>query len=156
MGHRSGILRWLVPVMGFAAMALVVQLTVTSVPAGAASLGTGCTGFDGPFPSGPFALTGCSDRADTGGAGSLDNQTGIVTWANGKTTTISFVLTPVRKDQRGKDRCPSTSAAEFKARGTVDADTTGSIAVGGLVKGELCGRESGYLQNEKGTKFTMR
>ena len=104
---------------------------------------------------GPFSLSGCSDAGHTGGCGSLDNQTGVITWANGRTTTVSAALTPVRHDEGEKHGCPPTSAAEFKLRATVTADTTGSIAVGGPVTGEVCPRENGVLSNESGTSVKL-
>jgi hypothetical protein len=125
-------------------------------PGGAAQLkGTSCAEFAGPFPEGPFLLSRCSDAANTGGSGSLDNRTGVITWATGKTTAVSYALTPVKRDEREKHGCPPTAAAEFKLRGTVTADNTGSIEVGGPVTGEVCGRENGALSNEQGTRLTI-
>ena len=147
--------------VGTATLLIAVFVAAVLVPAPPASgvpvraKGTSCANFEGPFPVGPFSLSGCSDAANTGRSGSLDNQTGVITWATGRTTTVSFALTPVRHDEREKHGCPPTSAAEFKLRGTVTADTTGSIAVGGPVTGEVCARENGVLANEPGTSLKL-
>ena len=139
-------------------LAVVVASVLVAAPASGGSVrseGTSCTSFAGPFPEGPFSLTGCSDAANTGGSGSLDNRTGVITWATRHTTSVTYSLTPVNKDEREKHGCPPTSAAEFKLRGMVTADDTGSIEVGGPVTGELCGRENGVLVNEKGTRLKI-
>jgi hypothetical protein len=138
---------------------LVIALALVAAspdPGGATRpKGTSCATFAGPFPEGPFLLSGCSDTANTGGSGSLDNRTGVITWATGMTTAVSYALIPVKRDEREKHGCPPTSAAEFKLRGTVTADNTGSIEVGGPVTGEVCGRENGILSNEKGTRLKI-
>ncbi len=144
--------------IGAAIVAVVVATVLVAAPASggsARSEGTSCASYVGPFPEGPFSLSGCSDVANTGGSGSLDNRTGVITWATGHTTSVTYTLTPVKKDEREKHQCPATSAAEFKLRGMVTADNTGSIKVGGLVTGEVCGRENGVLVNEKGTRLKI-
>ncbi len=142
---------------GSALLAVVVtSMVVAAPPAAGGTLraqGTSCANFEGPFPGGPFALSGCSDVADTGGSGSLDNRTGVITWASRKTTTVSYALTPI--DQREHHPCPPTAAAEFKLRGTVIADSTGSIEVGGPVIGRVCARENGVLTNARGAALKI-
>ena len=134
------------------AAVLVAAPPASGVPdvAGRAS----CASFEGPFPAGPFLLSGCSDVGSTGRSGTLDNRTGVITWATGKTTAVSYQLTPVTH-QMPKRGCPPTSAAEFKLRGTVTADTTGSIEVGGPVVGKVCARENGVLGNVPGTRLKI-
>jgi hypothetical protein len=139
-------------VMGVAVLATAGGFATAALPASAAGTGAACAHFVGPFPQGPFMLSGCSDVAGTGGSGSLDNHSGVITWSTGKTTSVSFELKPMQERQG----CPPTSAAEFKVHGKVTADTTGTIAGGGRVSGELCGRESETLFNVPGTKFVMR
>jgi hypothetical protein len=144
--------------IGAAMLAVFVASVLVAGPASGGSArreGTSCASYVGPFPEGPFSLSGCSDVANTGGSGSLDNRTGVITWATGHTTSVTYTLTPVKKDEREKHGCPPTSAAEFKLRGMVTADNTGSIEVGGPVTGEVCGRENGVLVNEKGTRLKI-
>jgi hypothetical protein len=156
--NTSRVTPWLISVLRTSLLVLVIaSALLTGFPgaAGAHPQGTSCTRFAGPFPEGPFTLSGCSDTSNTGGSGSLDNRTGVVTWVAGRTTTVAYALTPVKHDEREKQGCPPTSAAEFKLRGTVTADTTGSIEVGGPVTGEVCGRENGVLTNERGTRLKI-
>ncbi len=143
--------------MGSALLAVVVTTMLVSAPPASGGTvrakGTSCANFEGPFPAGPFSLSGCSDVANTGGSGSLDNRTGVITWASRKTTTVSYALTPI--EDRANHPCPPTAAAEFKLRGTVVADSSGSIEVGGPVTGRVCARENGLLTIAQGTMLKI-
>ncbi len=147
--------RRLGPALAVCLTFLAVSVTAPGSGAATPSGGTTCASFEGSFPEGPFSLSGCSDVANTGRSGSLDNRTGVIVWATGKTTTVSYALSPVENEAREKDRCPPTAAAEFKLRGTVTADTTGSIDVGGPVIGTVCARENGVLTNARGATLKI-
>jgi hypothetical protein len=144
---------------GVTLLALVVTTVFAAAPSASGlnvpGRGTSCANFGGPFPQGPYSLSGCSDVANTGKSGSLDDRTGVITWATGKTTTVSYALTPIENEQGEKHQCPATAAAEFKLRGTVTADSTGSIEVRGPVIGRVCARENGILTNARGTRLKI-
>jgi hypothetical protein len=113
-------------------------------PASAAGVGTVCTTVGGGDPE--LDLRGCSDIANTGGSGSASpwqaqGVPAVVHWANGKSTTLSLTVTPVTKDERerAKHQCRSSFPMQEEViSGTVTADTTGSIKIGGGVKAEIC------------------
>jgi hypothetical protein len=143
-------------VVGIGAILATMLIGGPDPVASARSMGTSCAQLQGPFPTGSAILSGCTDLANTGGAGTLDQQTGQISWPTGRTTNVSYTLTPVQKDEREKQTCPATSAAEFELRGMVTADTTGSIGVGEPVTGEVCVRESETISNEPGTRVRIR
>ena len=101
----------------------------------------------------PPELGNCSPKI-TGGSGTWDYNT--ITWANGKTTSTSVTVTPVTgSDEREKKSCPS-GEQEYILSGTVTADTTGRIPVGGPIDGEACQNMYQAESNERGNRFTFK
>ena len=103
-------------------------------------------------------LSGCSNRAATGGQGTMQTRNDTtIAWANGKTTSIAWSATQVTQDENESLSCPSgPNNSELKISGNVTADTTGSIAVGSALVAEVCFGSSGSLTTEPGTKFSIR
>jgi hypothetical protein len=126
---------------GGALATFAVSLSVAG-PASAKEVGTTCEQW-----SANNLLTGtfseCSDKAATGGSGTLTTgPTDVLTisWVNGRTTQISGpgIRSPKRtEDENANHQCPP-QMTEYKWFGSVTADTTGSIPVGGKLSGEVC------------------
>jgi hypothetical protein len=84
----------------------------------------------------------------------------VVTWASGKTTSLTLARHPVGGPGQPTDEtearvCPA-GTMEFVITGAVTADTTGVITVGGRVRGEVCvDLTTGTVGNEPGAKFRI-
>jgi hypothetical protein len=97
-------------------------------------------------------LSGCT--GNTGGSSKPIKSTALATggtikWVNGKTTTVTLTA-----KQKGT-ACPAGSG-EYQAKGSVTKDTTGSAAVGGVVKGSACiDGTTGAITLVPGTKLTI-
>jgi hypothetical protein len=127
-------------------------------PASAAGTTIKCTAVSGNIRSG-IILGGCS--GNTGGGANfvipgVFFNGGTITWANGKTTTLTMSFTETTEhDPTETLRCP-TGSTELESTGTVTADTTGSAAVGGAAKSELCFPKSGSVTFEPGTVLKLK
>ncbi len=139
--------------MSVAAVAATASLGAVAVTgmASSASASTGlkvkCTTLTGNDTS-TATLTGCN--GNTGGATMPIAITslitgGTITWANSLTTTIGAptITTGIL--------CPVGDSDDV-AKGTVTADTTGSVTVGGKYKIEICIDGSGNLSLPPGKK----
>ena len=138
--------------------AIVVGLLVgTAIPgalspapsAAAAGASIKCTGAaaTGGIQA-PISLTGCS--GNTGGSGVLSTlpPNHSILWANSKTTTLTTLQVNGETDFTETLSCPAGTVVEVEAKGTVTADTSGSAAVGGVAKFELCFNGAGGISLE--------
>jgi len=138
------------------ALAVPVSLATLAFAGPALAAGTAtCSKLSGSVSSNKASLSGCTDTANTGGAGTvtvttLESGKGPITWATSHgTTTISIKFT-----QSGTS-CPS--ATEYKISGKVTADTgkAKSIKVGGAVTADVCLSSTGSFSLVKNTKFAV-
>jgi len=75
---------------------------------------------------------------------------GTITWKKHKgTTTFSATVT-----SPGQGAC-SAGSTEYDATGTVTADTSGKVTVGGAVSGQACVSGTGKVSLVKHTVFTL-
>jgi predicted RecA/RadA family phage recombinase len=141
-----------------AALALPLGFTVAaSVPASAATLSIRCTHLSGSISGSTAKLSGCSGNTGKSGTvpiASFASGTGTITWANGKTTSVSGTVTSPSKDETETKSCAAGST-EYLLKGKVTADTTGSATVGGTVHAEACLSSTGTLSLEPGTKAVI-
>jgi hypothetical protein len=139
--------------------ALAISLSVAG-PASAKQVGTACEHWSANnLLTGTFS--GCSDKANTGGAGTLTTgPTDVLTisWVNGRTTRISGPgIRSVNRTGRGNanHQCPPQTT-EYQWFGNVTADTTGSIPVGGKLSGDVCiDFSTGTSENEPHTDLSI-
>jgi hypothetical protein len=132
----------------FVAVAVVLGGTLAvglSAPAGATGGAAECTTVSGN-PYSAVLVFNCTPFTQTGGSGSIPRpvplfsgtHTTTIYWAvesGGTTTTEIHIHT--RAVHRKKTPCPS-GATELKVQGTVRADTSGAVTVGGPVSATLC------------------
>jgi hypothetical protein len=157
LGGGVRIMRYVTNVRGFVAICMAIAFAFLAFNFSVTGQGTATTnGVACKTLTGIPArakLSGCNDAAGTGGAGhfGLKNPT-TIKWANGDTTTISpFSATAVPK---GKLCAPGDE--EFTLSGTVSADTTGTIGVGGKVVGVECANlKTQKIVNAPGKNFKM-
>ena len=111
------------------ALALVIPASLaTWAVAGPASAVTGatCTGFTGAV-TGVFTLSGCTDKANTGGSGKFVANTkkspysAVITWKGTGTTTTSL-----KYSSPAKSLCP-TGQTYLLITGTVTGGTKAAI-----------------------------
>lgn len=129
---------------------LAFNFSVTSQTT-AASKGAVCTTLTG-IPA-RAKLFSCTDATGTGGSGHFRFQNPTtIKWANGDTTTVSpFSAAPVPKG-----KLCSAGSKEFALSGTVSADTTGTIEIGGEVSGVACvNAKTKTIVNARGKKFKV-
>ncbi|HXW39319.1 MAG TPA: hypothetical protein VEJ44_06455 [Acidimicrobiales bacterium] len=122
----------------------LVTLTASLVlagPAGAAQPRTFCERWvAADLESGTFS--GCDHGAATGGSGTAavhpPADVLVISWASGKTTDVDDLsITPASPGEPGGRPCPP-STSEYEWHGTISADTTGAIPVGGSLSGDVC------------------
>jgi hypothetical protein len=148
-------------VLSVVAAASSTTFIASPSPVSATGVGVVCTSARASDPF--FSVSGCS--GNTGGSGgaypwAVPGQPIALQWANGKTTTLSpMKVTQVTTDERERatHACISNGAwYEEIFSGTVIADTTGSIKVGGAVTGEMCFDFADRLwDNEPFAKFKI-
>jgi hypothetical protein len=81
---------------------------------------------------------------------------GTITWANGKTTTVTLSISTTETDATEVKVCPA-GTTEYEETGFVTADTTGSAPVGRAAKGEVCISDaSANTRLELGTAFKFK
>jgi len=135
------------------ACALAVPVSLATVGlAGSASAGppVSCTKVTGTV-TGNITLKGCSAGLGKGSAPAASLASGgTITWKSHKgTTTFSATVT-----SPGQGAC-SAGSTEYDATGTVTADTSGKVTVGGAVSGRGCVSGSGKVSLVKHTVFTL-
>jgi hypothetical protein len=134
-----------------AAVALGATLALGfPAPAGATGGAIECTIVGGNQFS-AAQVYNCTPVTQTGGSGSIPHpvpffsgsRTGTIYWAvesGGTTTTEIHIHT---RAVRGKKTPCGPGTTELKVRGTVRADTSGAVSLGGPVSATLCQDSSG-------------
>jgi hypothetical protein len=155
--HSRSVRLWAATAVAASALAATVNF---AGPAASAAVTIKCSAFVADTVQTNADLGGCN--GNTGGSGTFPfsafsaGGSGTITWANGKMTSIGSITTSAERPGEMEKPppggpCPADST-ETEVKGKVTSDTTGSAAVGGVVKAELCMdfRESFHL--EPGTK----
>jgi hypothetical protein len=139
-----------------AVAALVVGAALSaSALSGAASATTSaihCGKLTGNVAS-TVTLSLCN--GNTGGASkamtvSTVAQNGVITWANGKTTTVHLRPPTTTETDPTETKSCAAGTTEYELHGTVVADTTGSATVGHGFHAEVCVDASNNVTLEPG------
>lgn len=135
-GNKMHRLRPVVLTVASLALASTVAVGAFAGPAWAGKKATfTCTHIGGNSTT--VTISGCG--GNTGGSsvplsvGTLATG-GKLGWVNGQSTTVTLTPTAKKKEHG----CPATTSSEFKIKGKVTADTTGSAPAGSKLKGTVC------------------
>lgn len=101
-------------------------------------------------------FSGCPKKI-TGGSGyaAWNTTYPLIHWTNGATTGLGLTFHIDAPEERELNECPS-GTTEIVLGGLVGSDSTGYIAIGGVVKAEICEDPiSNTVGNEPGAAFKM-